>query len=55
MFVAKVRDSSGQLQEMYGSLQECVQFVQEEREKDETASIQIKSLQEEAENDESIP
>ena len=47
MFVAKVKDNSGQLREMYGSLQECVQFVEEEREKDGTASIQIKSLQEE--------
>lgn len=52
MFVAKVKDNSGQLREMYGSLQECVQFVEEEREKDDTVSIQIKSLQKEDPDDE---
>ncbi len=50
MFVAKVKDNSGQLREMYGSLQECVQFVEEERAKDETVSIWIKSLQKEEED-----
>ena len=47
MFAAKVKGSSGQLREMYGSLEECVQFVEEERKKDENVSIQIKLLQQE--------
>lgn len=52
MFVAKVKDNSGQLREMYGSLQECVRFVEGKREKDDTVSIQIKSLQKEDPDDE---